>query len=53
MGSIELVLCFDDRAAVVLYHQLLSCGLRRVVVAGSDVFLSFTHGPGVASNPTG
>jgi hypothetical protein len=53
VDSIELVSCFDDRGAVVLYHQLLSCGLRLSATAGTDAFLSFGHGPGVASNPPG
>jgi len=38
---------------VFLYHRLLSCGLRLAATAGTDVFLSFSHGPGVASNPPG
>jgi hypothetical protein len=53
VDGVELVSCFDDRGAVVLYHRLLSCGLRLAAVAGTDVFLSFAHGPGVASNPPG
>ncbi len=53
VDAIELVSCFDDRGAEVLYHRLLSCGLRLAAVAGTDVFLSFAHGPGVASNPPG
>jgi hypothetical protein len=36
-----------------LYHRLLSCGLRLAATAGTDVFLSFSHGPGTASNPPG
>jgi hypothetical protein len=53
VDAVELVSCFDDRGAEVLYHRLLSCGLRLAAVAGTDVFLSFAHGPGVASNPPG
>ena len=53
VDAIELVSCFDDRGAERLYHRLLSCGLRLAAVAGTDVFLSFAHGPGVASNPPG
>jgi hypothetical protein len=53
VDSIELVSCFDDRGAVVLYHRLLSCGLRLSAAAGTDAFLSFSHGPGTASNPPG
>ncbi|OZM83684.1 hypothetical protein CFP66_04145 [Pseudonocardia sp. MH-G8] len=53
VDAIELVSCFDDRGAVVMYHRLLSCGLRLSAAAGTDAFLSFAHGPGVASNPPG
>lgn len=53
VDSVELVSCFDDLGAVVLYHHLLSCGLRLSATAGTDVFLSFAHGPDVASNPPG
>jgi hypothetical protein len=53
VDSIELVSCFDDRGAVVLYHRLLSCGLRLSATAGTDAFLSFSHWPGTASNPPG
>ena len=44
---------FEDEGAIYLYHRLLSCGLRLAATAGSDVFLSFRHGPDVASNPPG
>jgi hypothetical protein len=44
---------FDDEGAVFLYHRLLSCGLRLAATAGTDAFLSFARGPGVASNPPG
>ncbi|MFC5139999.1 CehA/McbA family metallohydrolase [Actinomycetospora rhizophila] len=53
VDAMEVVSCFDDRAGAELYHRLLGCGLRPAAVAGSDVFLSFAHGPGVASNPPG
>ncbi|MHC1557729.1 CehA/McbA family metallohydrolase [Actinomycetospora sp. C-140] len=53
VDGLEVVSCFDDRAGAELYHRLLGCGLRLAAVAGSDVFLSFAHGPGVASNPPG
>ena len=36
-----------------LYHRLLSCGLRLAATAGTATFLSFSDGPGVASNPPG
>lgn len=53
VDSVDLVSPFDDEGAVFLYHRLLSCGLRLAATAGTDVFLSFSHGPGVASNPPG
>jgi hypothetical protein len=53
VDAIEVASCFDDRGAVVLWHHLLNCGLRIAAVAGTDAFLSFAHGPGVASNPPG
>ncbi len=53
VDSIDLISPFDDEGATFLYHRLLSCGLRPAVTAGTDVFLSFSRGPGVASNPPG
>ena len=53
VDSVDLVSPFNDEGAVFLYHRLLSCGLRLAATAGTDVFLSFSHGPGVASNPPG
>jgi hypothetical protein len=53
VDAIELASCFDDRGAVLLYHHLLSCGLRLAATAGSDTFLSFARGPGTSSNPPG
>jgi hypothetical protein len=53
VDSVDLISPFDDEGAVYLYHRLLSCGLRLAATAGTDVFLSFSHGPGVASNPPG
>lgn len=53
VDAMEVVSCFDDRAGAELYHRLLGAGQRLAAVAGSDVFLSFAHGPGVASNPPG
>lgn len=53
VDAVELVSCFDDRGALVLYHHLLSCGLRLAATAGTDTFLSFAHGPAPASNPPG
>jgi hypothetical protein len=53
VDSIDLISPFDNEGAVYLYHRLLSCGLRLAATAGTDVFLSFAHGPDVASNPPG
>lgn len=53
VDSIDLISPADDEGAVFLYHRLLSCGLRLAATAGTDVFLSFAHGPGTASNPPG
>lgn len=53
VDAVELVSCFDDHGAQVLYHHLLSCGLRLAATAGTDTFLSFAHGPVPASNPPG
>jgi hypothetical protein len=61
VDSLDLISPFDDEGAVFLYHRLLSCGLRLAATAGTDVFLSFSHGfpsdaygvLGVPSNPPG
>ena len=53
VDSVDLISPFDDEGAVFLYHRLLSCGLRLAATAGTYAFLSFSHGPGVASNPPG
>lgn len=53
VDAVELVSCFDDGGALVLYHHLLSCGLRLAATAGTDTFLSFARGPAPASNPPG
>jgi hypothetical protein len=53
VDSIELISPFNNEGAVFLYHRLLSCGLRLAATAGTDAFLSFSHGPGEASNPPG
>jgi hypothetical protein len=52
VDSVDLVSPFDDEGAIVLYHRLLSCGLRLAATAGTDCFLSFAR-LGVASNPPG
>ena len=61
VADVALGLVDGDRAgvvlrrprALVLYHHLLSCGLRLAATAGTDAFLSFAHGPAPASNPPG
>jgi hypothetical protein len=53
VDGMELASCFDDHGALLLYHHLLSCGLRLAATAGSDAFLSFARGPAPASNPPG
>jgi hypothetical protein len=53
VDAIELISCFDDHGALMLYHHLLSCGLRLAATAGTDAFLSFARGPAPASNPPG
>jgi hypothetical protein len=53
VDSLDVLSPFNDEAAIVLYHRLLSCGLRLAATAGTDTFLSFAHGPGTASNPPG
>jgi hypothetical protein len=53
VDSVDLISPFEDEGAIFLYHRLLSCGLRLAATAGTDAFLSFAHGPGVASNPPG
>ena len=52
VDSVDVVSPFDDEGAIVLYHRLLSCGLRLAATAGTDCFLSFSR-LGVASNPPG
>jgi hypothetical protein len=54
VDCVDLLSPFDDDGAIFLYHRLLSCGLRLAATAGTDAFLSFSHGPGVApTRPAG
>jgi hypothetical protein len=53
VDSVDVISPFVHEGAVFLYHRLLSCGLRLAATAGTDVFLSFSRGPDVASNPPG
>jgi hypothetical protein len=52
VDSVDLISPFNDEGAVFLYHRLLSCGLRLAATAGTDVFLSFSHGPGAVLDLT-
>ncbi|HUR01822.1 MAG TPA: CehA/McbA family metallohydrolase, partial [Nonomuraea sp.] len=53
VDSIDLISPFNNEGALFLYHRLLSCGVRLAATAGTDAFLSFSHGPGAVSNPPG
>ncbi|MEV6492475.1 CehA/McbA family metallohydrolase [Actinoplanes sp. NPDC051633] len=53
VDSVDLLSPADAEGSAFLYHRLLSCGFRLAASAGTDVFLSFAHGPAMASNPPG
>jgi hypothetical protein len=53
VDAVELVSCFDDRGALVLYHHLLSCGLRLTATAGTDTFPVVRPRPGPCVEPSG
>ncbi|WP_163507331.1 CehA/McbA family metallohydrolase [Fodinicola acaciae] len=53
VDSVDVLSPLMHEGAIFLYHRLLSCGIRLAATAGTDVFLSFSHGPVVASNPPG
>jgi hypothetical protein len=52
VDSVDLIGPSDVEGTAVLYHHLLSCGLRLAATAGTDVWLSFSRGP-LLSNPPG
>jgi hypothetical protein len=52
VDSVDLIGPSDVEGATVLYHHLLSCGLRLAATAGTDVWLSHSRGP-LLSNPPG
>ncbi|HEY4791995.1 MAG TPA: CehA/McbA family metallohydrolase, partial [Actinomycetes bacterium] len=52
VDSVDLIGPSDVEGTAVLYHHLLSCGLRLAATAGTDVWLSYSRGP-LFSNPPG
>jgi hypothetical protein len=52
VDSVDLIGPSDVEGTTVLYHHLLSCGLRLAATVGTDVWLSHSRGP-LFSNPPG
>jgi hypothetical protein len=52
VDSVDLIGPSDVEGTAVLYHHLLSCGLRLAATVGTDVWLSYSRGP-LLSNPPG
>ena len=52
VDSVDLIGPSDVEGTAILYHHLLSCGLRLAATVGTDVWLSFSRGP-LFSNPPG
>jgi hypothetical protein len=52
VDAVDLIGPSDVEGTAVLYHHLLSCGLRLAATAGTDVWLSYSRGP-LLSNPPG
>jgi hypothetical protein len=52
VDSVDLLGPNDPEGTAVLYHHLLSCGLRLTATVGTDVFLSHSRS-GSFSNPPG
>jgi hypothetical protein len=52
VDSVDLLGPSDAEGTTVLYHHLLSCGLRLAATVGTDVWLSHARGP-LLSNPPG
>jgi hypothetical protein len=52
VDSVDLIGPSDVEGTALLYHHLLSCGLRLAATAGTDVWLSYSRGP-LLSNPPG
>jgi hypothetical protein len=52
VDSVDLIGPSDVEGTAILYHHLLSCGLRLAATVGTDVWLSYSRGP-LISNPPG
>jgi len=52
VDAVDLIGPSDVEGTAVLYHHLLSCGLRLAATVGTDVWLSHSRGP-LFSNPPG
>jgi hypothetical protein len=52
VDSVDLIGPSDVEGTTLLYHHLLSCGLRLAATVGTDVWLSYSRGP-LFSNPPG
>jgi hypothetical protein len=52
VDSVDLIGPSDVEGTALLYHHLLSCGLRLAATVGTDVWLSYSRGP-LLSNPPG
>jgi hypothetical protein len=52
VDSVDLLGPNHAEGTTLLYHHLLSCGLRLAATAGTDVWLSFSTGP-LISDPRG
>src|SRR4029450_7945918 len=52
VDSVDLIGPSDVEGTAVLYHHLLSCGLRLAATVGTDVWLSYSRGA-LFSNPPG
>jgi hypothetical protein len=52
VDSVDLIGPSDVEGTAVLYHHLLSCGLRLAATVGTDVWLSYSRAP-LLSNPPG
>ena len=52
VDSVDLIGPSDVEGTALLYHHLLSCGLRLAATVGTDVWLSYSRGP-LFSNPPG
>jgi hypothetical protein len=53
IDSVDLIGPSDVEGTAVLYHHLLSCGLRLAATVGTDVWLSYSRGPLLSTRPDG